>query len=471
LLRDRRLIMMPAKKVITDLVSRNGFPDDDSVSPYKGQAKEFSRQFALGEIPVSALALIDSQADYNADKQQPGFGVYMPEVIRSGVHARRFEEIDESYVVQYLKNVITGIKINRNNSIREENRRVRELNVMEDSDGDFVEVSATLEERYEISATDMQKYMEKLPYLLKRLHDKSKESGISLLSLLIAYEKAKKSVVLKNHDVKPGEILAEGVYFMSSSGNITTRVTENKHKVHEVWMKWIRGYEEFRDSYFYDAMELLNICDALKLSIAEEDPLEYQEDFISSLAITYIAKNREVVLRGCRPVNRSMLAELKTVTLGDYKRTQAEPVKVFDIKKLARRKMQRFLGTSDENINSEQLRDRDVLSFTLALESKTEQQIKISHAHTSDGFYMSDRTNPIIVDVSCIYGDTDRNKAECIIHTSGYLVLLSDTVEMYYMDIKLALEYIGDIMFGDPSVKNKRYSNGKSFGKWEATLL
>lgn len=445
-------------------------PTKESPSPFKGQLEEFSRQFPGGEIPPSALRLIDQQMDYNADKQRPMAGVYIQETLRGDGYLRRLEDIDESWVVQYLKNVITGIKINRNNSLREEDRNVRERQTVADADGEFIELSSIQLERHKYSALDVQKWAEKLPYLLKRLHDKSKEGGISLLSLLISFERAKRKRVMKGGEVKPGEILAERVYFMDKTGHLTTRVTENKHKVHEIWMRWIRGFEDYKDSYFYDAMELLDICEKLGIDIGREDPFEYQEEYISTLAVTYIAKNRDVVMRGCRPVNRAMIEELKCVTFEDYKRTQ-NYLEGFDEGKLMRRKTQRFLSSHDTRIDANLSRMRDLETFVSALELINKgDRYRISTMPTADGFYMRDRVNPRKFDVSCIFREDDRMRAECLIHSSGYLILVSDTLELIFLDIEHALEYIRDVLTGKVSKQN-RYNNNKAFGKWESTVL
>ena len=256
--------------------------------------------------------LIDKQKDYDPYSQQPVAGEY---VARDKKPAgapilTRLEDIDVTWVKQYLRDVIIGIKKNNTNSIREIDAKNQEVFSFKSGDGgDYISPADQLVAYREYPPTTVMEASAKLPYLLKRLQDKSKMLRVSVMSLIIAYERAK----LTHTDPKPGLIIREGVYQVDGNGKLHLTPmadTANSGRVFPAARRWIIGQD--RDCYYYDALELLQVCKVLGIDLTEEDPTTFTQEFIDNLKVTYIAKNRNY-LKGKIAVNSSVLNSLSSI--------------------------------------------------------------------------------------------------------------------------------------------------------------
>ena len=275
-----------------------------SLSPYNGMRKVLFQQFQSKDGSPdfgTIVQMLKDKPDYDADKQKPVAGEWTKDRPTPTSYLRRLEDIDESWVQKYLENVLTGIKTNKSGGMREYASRHREANTFRNSEGDTIEEGELLVDSPTYKAMDIAEAKSKLPYLLKRLYDKSLEMKVSAMSLIIAYEKAK--IVRKVP--RPKDILEVGVYKMGKDGNLEGLfpLTANSGKVFPPACDWIRGFNRM-DPYFADAVELIRVCEVLGIDIRNEDPRDYQKDDIAKLKVTYISKNRDY-LSGSRQRNLS----------------------------------------------------------------------------------------------------------------------------------------------------------------------
>jgi hypothetical protein len=468
----KSLIPIPSRKVIVDLALRNGSPERGSTCPYNGRARFVYEQTKDFAGSVIGLLSKPATADYNAHKQKPVPGPYRQrdsaEVERTVEYLTKLEDIDASWVYKYFENAVIGIKINAMNSIKEERKKHQEQRTFEDMEGDLVSEADLLIEKPKYSYVDVLSWKEKVPYIIKRLHEKSKSCGVSIMSLLIAYERVLRANPGK--DPKPTQVLEEGVYKMEKSGKISLRIMINKGPFHDHAMKWIRGQEGHVDSYLKDAMELLDICERLDIDIRNEDAEEYQEDYINSLTVLYITKNRDFFSSQSRSLNTAVLKELKQVVLDDYNKRTVTDQKL-DWRLITGSKMQKFLDSDNPAIDRNQNKEQEILIFMSLHDISKNVDSRIGRKRTRDGFYLNNGSNPLLIDVTDITLDPNPNyqKVSALLHSSGYLVLVTNTKQLYYLDIVTAIQYQND--FNQKQVRDhKRYERNQKFGKWEETL-
>lgn len=479
----------PAPTLLEDLVSRTGSPDMHSLSPYKGMANVLFQQFPPNGNNLDRIVdLLRQQPDYNADKQKPVAGTWIKDRVPPTTYLRRLEDIDETWVRKYLENVLVGVKKNKSGGIREYYSDHKEAYTLTDLEGNAVEESELLLEHQPQAPMAIAEAIAKLPYLLKRLYDKSLEMRVSAMSLIIAYERAK--LEAKNLP-KPKDILLEGVYKMDAEGHLGTQFLEsaNSGKVFPPACDWIRGFN--KDPYFADMVELLQVCEVLGIDIKQEDPRDFQAEDIAKLKVTYISRNRDY-LSGARQRNLSVMNSLRSVKVSDYQlgtnpaisiRMQTENMAqaVLDcldptLKKclehpLPTAEINRFFnlyaafapdfrvtweqhlrmatGKAPDNCKN---RDRRVTPLLLDF-------------YTRDGFLCA-RTSPTRLETFRVGKFVDATKVSgtiAIAHTAGYLFLLSDDCRIFYLDMSTLADYMEDAMHGNFANK---YVGNRKYGWW-----
>jgi len=477
----------PAQLLLVDLVSRTGSPTMHSLSPYNGMRKVLFQQVPNGDLS-RIIDMLKTQPDYDADHQKPVAGPYVKNK-PDGPYLRRLEDIDESWVQKYLENVLTGIKINKSGGMREYASHHREANTFRNSEGDTIEEGELLVDSPTYKAMDIAEAKSKLPYLLKRLYDKSLEMKVSAMSLIIAYEKAK--IVRKVP--RPKDILEVGVYKMGKDGNLEGLfpLTANSGKVFPPACDWIRGFNRM-DPYFADAVELIRVCEVLGIDIRDEDPRDYQKDDIAKLKVTYISKNRDY-LSGSRQRNITVLDSLSSIKVSDYgiARKQAPPISV-----RVMNTVQAILDCDDPTIQSILRQDPDAKAMNgffhiYGQVAKDFRVTKKQHMEmlavrrrakledpktllvpvledfvTRDGFLCSlaGGSIPHVFRVKK-YVDQEQVCADiAIAHASGYFFLVTEDNYVYYLDAVELGAYVNDFQ---RNVFTNRYSKNHKYGRWE----
>lgn len=452
------------------------------------------QQFANKDNPPDLRRIIDmlkGQPDYDADHQKPAPGVWVKNRVPPTSYLRRLEDIDASWVRKYLENVLTGIKINKSGGMREYFSQNREARTLSGNEGGTIEEGELLIETGEFSPVDIAEAKSKLPYLLKRLYDKSLLMRVSAMSLVIAYEKAK----IVSKVPRPKAILEAGVYKMGKDGTIEGRFppSANSGKVFPPACDWIRGFAP--DAYFDDAMELIRVCRVLGIDIKEEDPLNYQAKDIANLTITYISKNLDY-LSGSRKRNLSVLDSLASVSISDY--SAAEKAKP-PISVRIMNTIQAVLDCDDPDIRQilEQGPDPRALNscfrtygsvakdFRVTKQRHIEMLTSSKHIRvedpntllipvlddflTRDGFLYSPQNNhiPQLFRVKK-YAEEGMGAEIAIAHSSGYFFLVSDGNCVYYLDAVELEAYIRDSQRG---VFTNRYAKNHKFGRWDMCFV
>lgn len=485
----------PARSLLEDLVSRTGSPTTQSLSPYNGMQSTLFAQFTRKGLEVDLnliVAMLRKQPDYDADKQKPVAGTWSKDREAPTTYLRRLEDIDESWVRKYLENVLVGIKHNKSDGLREHQEAHREARVLVNSEGEEMEEGEGLIESDEYSPMDIAEAKSKLPYLLKRLHDKSLAMHISALSLIIAYEKARSTTKFP----KPSDILAYGVYYMEKNGNLGSRLPDsaNSGKVFPPASNWIRGYAQ--DTYFGDAMELLRVCKALSIDITAENPFDFQAEDIRNMKVTYISKNRDY-LRGTRQRNHDVLNSLATVSVSDYYPTRGSAPNQrtlilntvqavldcsdpkFEEEVLGGstdiRLMNEFFrtyaeGALDFRVTKKQHFERLGSRYTASIKDPDTQLVPtVDDFVTRDGFFYDPRlpSTPLVFRVGR-YTDNSMDSNIGILHASGYMCLVEGENQIHYIHVARLQEYIRDYRRGETSNK---YAGNRKYGWWDSCFV
>ena len=470
-------IVVPAKGIVVDVLTRNGAAGKYDTTPYDGMASLLSEQWKDG-VPVQAMHYVALKADYDASSQKPEKGPYIKRTYQPSEWLLNFEDIDPSWIRQYARDVIIGVKKNSRNSLVEYSQQTRVLSgkVADDESGvHIVERSDLLVQEEPYTAVEQQQWLEEIPAILYRLHQRSKEEHISLLSLFIAYEAALDRHKGTDVKISPRHILGTGkVRRMTKEGTVGDIVYENKKLICEYWMKWIRGLDGFADSYFSDGMRLVYICKRLGIDFAYEDPTVYNEEFIESLAISFVPNNSTYMTRNQQGLAPEMLQAIRGLHLEDfetgaYKEKQTAKQSIYEI---ARGRMIKYDSSLYEWCPKQAVGE---MGLSMKVEAITEmltgRPVDIMKLRLCDGFYVRNRTQPYIFDLSKIYKTESGllGDAKAILHCSGTFVLVADAAVLTVLPVDYAFGYAKAKDTREGSWKGPRSQIG--WGRWISTYL
>lgn len=470
--RSKTKVPILTKKLIVELALRSGSPTSESPSPYKGllsltfQRMEAIKSYGI-EFEGSLYELLNTQEDFNADLKCPTFEeytgteyqeetkprMYLPSSGIPADYARRLEDIDSSWVISYVDNILYAIINNSTHSIKEYGKNHQLVRMMSDEEDDSVvsETELVLAHSNDFSPEEIAKAKEKIPYLLRRLHDKSKQLRIHVISLLIAYEKAKRYVDIQNRrsrrrkiQVAPRHLLMFGVYKMNPDGSIGPVLGDdanNREESFKLAKAWLFQYEGYQDEYNQDAINLLHYYDVMGIDITKEDPSVYQENYISQLTVLYITSNREYVMRKRTGFHREVFEALKRLPLESFENeTIVEEVDDYAIvdNTMHIYNDSVFIDTSyrdslDDAGNGESYELNKNITMLIAYYNIIfSTLIDTTKMITQDGFLFSDLETPFMLDISAILGDEEDDtfvgsESLALLHETGYLVRLSKT--------------------------------------------
>lgn len=294
-IKDKRL-KYPSKTIVEDVLSRTGVSTVDAFTPYSGMGDLLIKR--IGDVRkidfINPADVLDDMSEFNPIKKKTAMennGEFL-----EGDYAILEVDIPEKDVRSYVDNCVYHYTKHSRSALNKsfaENQPTRSLFIDNNGKSVFYEESDVIErDSRDITTDDIISATEKLPYILKSLHEGSKKYRGSLLSFIIAVEKFKKEM--------PGEIMASrhlinyGVYMVSTSGDIVGRFShdDNKKGTYIFLKEWAMGFHS-DDVYYKLYIELIDICYILGVDLTQENAIDYQSDFMNKMMVTYLASNRE----------------------------------------------------------------------------------------------------------------------------------------------------------------------------------
>lgn len=296
-----KILRYPNCSIIEDMLTRDGQPDEYAFTPYEGCNHLMREQFSnkLSDVIVTPRMVVANQNDFSAEKIKPNDDGLNRDVHCSEVTAyyTRLEDITRDWIVKYVKEVIIGYKRHKNGIKQERYELATSYKIYDEEDDNYIDVHDLIEKEREFTAEEVVEAMDKLPYLLKQLHEGSIRYRGSLLSFIIAYEKfCRSGEGGVSNEMRPRHAIAQGVWKMDKYGNLTDKFDEaaNTCEPFRSLFAWICGADK-NDMYYKAYMELMKVLTVLQVDITKEDPRDYNGAFIRKVVCTYIASNEEYI--------------------------------------------------------------------------------------------------------------------------------------------------------------------------------
>ena len=486
---SKTAIQIPAKTVIQDLISRNGSPTAESLSPFNGMQPWLVRKKI--NFDGNMELLFSKQTDFNPDKKQPKDMVYtqdedninLDRTVEYNIethpacdYLRRMEDIDASWVRAYMENVLYGIQNNKTGGVKEYNQQHQNTYTFEDDEDGTTEEKDLLTDELDHPVADMEQAKKEIPYLLKRILEESKEIGISLMSMLIAYEKSKSELSVEfkysgnPQTPKPRHLLDKGIYEMDKYGNVGAKLGLDANKNNRsfgVAKDWLFSDQPTRS----DASALVFAFYVLGIDIKEEDPRIFDENYISKMTATFISGNQSYVARKhgkelglAGGFMKSVYDDLGNMPLEYYEATArvdqideedylTNAAKIFNMRPIG---VDDYDDT-DTDIGPDAVKENEenLSVFFQYYDMLYGTSYAKMPLRRYDGFLVDRYYCLISMDVSKIFTEPKKQTVvtyhtmQAIVHINGYLILAAPGVSTYRLEINKAKEYVAAVLNGD----------------------
>lgn len=299
-----KYLPLPSKRIIDDLLEREGLPDEESFTPFNGMNGLIGEQMVGSKFSNIGLDLIKDSV-YELDISKLEKSSLKSDSIEDSVEiqGRYLEELNEDLVRNYVLSQLIGIKRNKNAAKDALKEMMNTRPLMYDTETSRVynqsstyvdEEEAELYEKYE-EADNLRR---KIPYLIKKLQEGSIYYSISLLSLFIARDSCINLDHIKSGYIKSVNLLRYPVYKVSSTGHITENVNvesanngTNYNRPKEIVLGQCPN-----DPYYRAGLELTSIARQLGYNLYDEDARNYTPEYVNNLMCSYIISNQEVLM-------------------------------------------------------------------------------------------------------------------------------------------------------------------------------
>ena len=316
-------INIAAKKLISDIGGRNGLATSDSLTTLDGCLDTVRSYLGItykGDIPVEAL--LEQCDDFDADKKKPylftpeeEYDASLAETVEVPTfnpstdptdfkgYARRIEDIRPEDLIKYIENLCVTLKVKSGALSRhnKENQLQRALMFDGDNGLEIVENADMVSDAHErVSQREQAIARDRISYVVKRLHNLSRLSGVHVLSAVQAYYKARQKwynetvARTTTRALHQNAIWDMGIWLADKEGNRSRTVphTTKNPKIIAILAFLLREDNNFK-SYRSDVDDLLTYVDVLNIDMVDDDWSEYDSEFFKRLIVTTATPNKQ----------------------------------------------------------------------------------------------------------------------------------------------------------------------------------
>lgn len=301
MLRSRPAIMAyPSRTVLADVLLRYDEPDKDSYTPFMGLGKVVEEQFRgklADKLNVSEMIQYIEENDFDPKRIMTKEQIRGIELIESeNAGFIRLEDLINSqrYVKEFLISQIIGYKKNANSPFNKFSSFSTYTFI--DEDNDETEEKDLLRTSRDYDVEEFRKAINEIPYLLKIIHNASKQMNAHLFSFLRAYILITRRKNRQN--ITPQDFAQYSLYRMKTNGAIDKKfdhIADNKGMDYPRARKFILGEFNKLDPSYKACMKLAVDFEIIGLNIENENPAIIDDSFIRRLVCTYMPDNDEYV--------------------------------------------------------------------------------------------------------------------------------------------------------------------------------
>lgn len=453
----------------------------------------------VADAGVDIERLIYMQKDLDLKLAEDRYNRHHP---ATPIKVERFEDIPESQIEHEVAHLIKNLKNNNKESFKEVYRENAPQHMLKDMDdeGDelFIQENELLmegdDDSNELQAQEIDKVKERISYILKMLHEESKECGYHLISYAIAISAVyERNVDKTGYVITPRDIYIKydkdytgnriEVFNISQKGNDLYQITENKNRGEEI-MKWVKGIGEHRDIYRDLVDELIILSEDVGMPLYRENPHDYTERTISKIVSTYLLENRQYMRELKRVMHEETFNSIQNINILDFnveekpkkEKRSSEIDRISEIYENCVKTANLFEITDHPLLKSEEKYKPFGSLQSLFLMHNEVSPIKLSYnekelnkLQTYDGFLCYPSGNFVIMNVG-LYKNNDwgQDTILAIFHESGKVIrLVENSTRLDYID------FAGLYMYVEQRYRllKEQAKLPSNYGKWETVLV
>lgn len=299
-------ISYPNKTVIEDIIMRDGPADADSFSPFEGKKSILESQFSgsqRAKFKIADFLKYTGNRDLNpaAVKASAKYGM-LEEGTRTVAGFRTLDDMivngqESKEVENYLVMMCVGFKKDKESPYRVgQHEYTRTLRNSGDDDGETEEKYLIERDDENISNEDYESTLLELPYLIKSIWSYSKQMQGNLFSFAFAYA----DIVERKHgrtDVNIQDFRNYTTYCINKDGSfkkVFSHADDNKYVIYPALTKVFIAPGSHRAEYNL-CMKFLNSLKVLGIDYHDENPLQFDNEFMKKLVCTYLPGNEQYI--------------------------------------------------------------------------------------------------------------------------------------------------------------------------------
>lgn len=311
----------PNKSVIEDIVTRDGPPTADSFTPFTGKRNIIDEQFCSTQrarFKLNDFLQYVQNRDLNPSrvKVSKKYGM-LEDGAKDIAGYRTLEDMiidgqESPEVVNYLVMMCVGFKKDRESPYRKgQNEYTRTIKNSDSGEDEETEEKYLLERQDEkISNEEYEETLRELPYLIKSIWSYSKMYQGNLFSFAFAYADIVERKKGK-YDVNIQDFRNYTMYCINKDGTfkkVFVHGDDNKYTIYPQLTKIFIAPGSYQAEYNL-CMKFLNALKVLGIDFHDEDPMQFNNDFMSKLVCTYLPGN-EQYLREYKGVDPEIIVAL-----------------------------------------------------------------------------------------------------------------------------------------------------------------
>lgn len=300
----RCLEAYPSKSIIEDVVTRDGPATGSSFTPFKGKKDVIESQFSGSQrhkFKLNDFLLYVQNRDLDPSRATVAevHGM-LEESTRTVAGYRTLEDmirngVESDYVEKYIKMMCVGFKKDKESPYRKNRdkytRTVRNL----DGDDDEVEEKYLLNRLEEnISNEEYEETLRELPYLIKSIWSYSKQYQGNIFSFAFAYA----DIIANNGgnmNVSIQDFRNYPTYCINRDGTFKKQFNHGDDNKYTIYPKLTKIFiaAGSHSNVYNTCVKFLNSLKILGIDYRDEDPLQFNNDFMARLVCTYLPGNKQ----------------------------------------------------------------------------------------------------------------------------------------------------------------------------------
>lgn len=305
---QKKIKAIPSRSIVNDVAWRDGPATYESYSPFEGcysmLVNQFNtdvkrRKFNLkefvdwaGEFDPEKIGVVNETVDDTLEDEEDSTGALDEEdaTAYTGKDLEGLYKHSPAALVKFFSIKLTQYFTYSNSPYN--NQTINPLKLV------GIDEKESEAELRVIEAEDAQLdelLRERLPYLIKRIHEKSTELRVSLFYLLSTYHKLVYEEGMDPCSIRPKQVYDYPYIHMNGNGN-HDRLMDYKNDEKQPYAKVAREFltrPDLNDPYYRNCMEFVELLDRAGIDMMQQDWSKFNSDFVQSIRITALPTDEE----------------------------------------------------------------------------------------------------------------------------------------------------------------------------------